>query len=114
MEKLAAIGIANTSDLITATRAGAAQVATRAGLDLPLVDDVTQLSRFCLITGIGPIRSRLYRDAVGSVEQLAGFTADELITVTTRHIAETGFSGIPPTPKEARFTVDQARLLVMR
>jgi hypothetical protein len=54
----------------------------------------------------------LYHDTgFDTLEKIARVSAEELIAGTKKFIEETGFDGIPPTPKEAENTVKAAKTL---
>jgi hypothetical protein len=64
------------------------------------------------VTGVKGIRARLYHDAgLDTLDKIAMLDADELRDICTRFVKATSFPGIPPTPKEAAFTVSSAETL---
>jgi hypothetical protein len=58
------------------------------------------------------IRARLYYDAgVDTLDKMAKWNPDKLRTMLIDFVQRTGFDGIAPLPKEAEFTVNEARKL---
>lgn len=68
------------------------------------------MSDLARIFGLKGVRARLYHDAgVDTVDKMSRTYPDELIRITTEFVKRTGFEEIPPTPKEAQFTVRAAK-----
>ena len=58
------------------------------------------------------IRARLYHDAgVDTIDKLARWESGILREMLIEFVAETGFDGIAPLPKEVAFSVATARRL---
>jgi hypothetical protein len=110
IEGLVGVGIRNVQELRAAAAApdDRGRLAARFGEGL---EDLYEVARFMEIRGVGNVRGRLYRNCVGTLESLAAMEPDQLITNATRFIDSTGFAGVPPTPKEAAYTVTEARRL---
>ncbi len=108
---LAAQGISNTDQLLAVANSPQAlrSLLGHAGIAPDGLDDAVAMARFTQIRGVAAIRARLYRDCVGTLERLAGLQPDQLIAACEHHLHERGVDWIPPTPKEAEFTVAEAR-----
>ncbi len=58
------------------------------------------------------IRAKLYHDGgVDTVEKMAELKSEELRNLMIDFVECTGFDGIAPLPKEAKYTVESARKL---
>ena len=110
IKKLAAAQISTAEALLAATANARllAELGDRCGISSAVLHDLRLLCEFTAIRGVKGIRARLYREAVGSVAKLATMSPRELIAATERYIASASFEGVPPTPKEAAFTVESA------
>ncbi|MDJ0954337.1 MAG: DUF4332 domain-containing protein [Acidimicrobiia bacterium] len=108
---LADVGIRTTDQLLgaAATAEACEGLARKTGVDPAAVVNLLELARLAAIRGVKGTRARLYRGAVGTIDGIAALEPAALIAVTTEYISKTGFDGIPPTPKEAAFTVAEAR-----
>ena len=80
------------------------------GIPLDVVVELVKMSDLARIFGLKAIRARLYHDAgVDTVEKMSLMNPAELIRVTSDYIKRSNFNGIPPTPKEAEFTINEAK-----
>ena len=62
------------------------------------------------LAGVKGIRARLYVDAgLDTWDRIATHSVDEMRDITSRFIEETGFPGVPPTSKEALYTIENAK-----
>jgi hypothetical protein len=95
----------------TATAPLLEELADRCEISPAALNDLRLLCEFTAIRGVKGTRARLYRNAVGSVAELATMSPDELIAAAEQWIASTDFAGTPPTPKEAAFTIAAAKKL---
>ncbi|UCE09532.1 MAG: DUF4332 domain-containing protein [Candidatus Thorarchaeota archaeon] len=113
-DKLGKIGIKNVSEMLDAgrTRKGRQEIAERSGVPLKVVEELALLSDLSRIPGLKAIRARLYYDAgVETLDKLAKWDPEELRTMLVRFVAESGFDGMVPWPKEAKCAVETAREL---
>jgi hypothetical protein len=114
MAKLEEIGIENVDHMLRAcrTQAQREEVAKKTGVSAEQVLELAKLSNLAQIWAVKSIRARLYYDAgIDSIEKMSKLSPEELRRITTEFIQQTGFEGIPPTPKEAEHTVRDARKL---
>jgi hypothetical protein len=114
VNKLEAIGIRNAKEMIDAgrTRNGRQELAAKSGVPIGTILELVKLSDLARIQGVKGIRARLYHDAgVDTIEKLAEWEPQELITMLNRFVKETRFNGIAPLPKEAKNTVEMAKRL---
>ena len=71
-----------------------------------------KLSDLARIPGIKSIRARLYYDAgVDSVQKIAKWNPNEFRRMLIEFDERTGFDGMAPLPKEAKFSVEKAKKL---
>jgi hypothetical protein len=112
VSRLKAIGITNIRQMIDSGRTPDARRKLAENTRIPAAGilELVRLSDLARLTGVKGIRARLYHDAgLDTWEKIASLDARELIDVCTRFVKATGFPGIPPTPKEAAFTVGSAK-----
>jgi len=84
----------------------------RTGISYAAILELVKLSDLSRIFGVKGVRARLYY-AVGldHPAKLAQWDPQELRAMLKKFVAKTGFPGIAPLPKEARFTVIEAKTL---
>lgn len=111
VKRLAQQGIRTADHLVAAATDSVDELAALASMDPTGVEDLYQTCRLTAIRGVKGIRARLYRETVGTLEGLAATTPEGLVAVTSAYIVATGFSGVPPTPKEAAASVTAAQQL---
>lgn len=114
INKLEAIGIRNVKEMIVAERThnGRQELAARSGVPVDTILELVKLSDLARIQGVKGIRARLYHDAgVDTIEKLAEWKPEELITMLDKFVKKTRFNGIAPLPKEAKNTVEMAKRL---
>ena len=114
VSKLKSIGIRDTNQMIESSKTPGARrnLAESTGIAADDILELVKLSDLARVSGVKSIRARLYHDAgLDSLEKIALVDADRLREVCIRFVEATGFPGIPPTPKEAEFTVQTARTL---
>lgn len=112
--RLAAAGIRNVTQMLAAGRTPAQRVALaqKTGVSLRAIEDLVKLSDLARIPGVKGIRARLYVDAgFDTLDKLAACETEALRAALIEFVTRTGFEGIAPLPKEAAFTVAQARKL---
>ena len=112
--RLEAAGIKTTLQMLKAgqTDEMRAALAKFAGIPLGAVLELVKLSDLARLPGVKGIRARLYYEAgVDSVEKLAEYKPDDLLSLTGEFVRKTGFEGIAPLPKEVSSTIETARKL---
>ena len=116
VERLANIGIRSADDILEAGRTpeGRRHLSEESGIPPEAVLEFVKLSDLTRIKGIKGIRARLYHDAgIDTLEKMAGWDPEEMRAMLAEWVERTGFRGIAPLPKEARFSVESARKLPM-
>lgn len=84
----------------------------KTGVGESAIIELVKLSDLARIEGVKSIRARLYYDAgIDTVEKMAEWDPDKLRAMLIEFVQRTGFDGIAPLPKEARFTVAEAKRL---
>jgi len=114
VKKLADIGIRNVKQMLEAGRTHdkRKEVSAKTGVPVEAILELVKLSDLARIQGVKSIRARLYYDAgVDTIEKLAKWDAKELRAMLIEFVEKTGFEGIAPLPKEAEFTVAEAKKL---
>ena len=114
VSKLKIVGITDISQMIESGKARDARkkLAESTGIATEDILELVKLSNLARLTGVKSIRARLYHDAgLDTWEKIALLDAHKLRDVCTRFVEATSFPGIPPTPKEAAFTVSSAKTL---
>lgn len=112
VSRLAQYGIRDANQMVKAgqTESDRRRLQEETGLPLETILELVKMSDLTRIFGLKAIRARLYHDSgVDTVDKMARIDPLELIRVTSEFIRRTRFQGIPPTPKEAQFTVRAAR-----
>jgi Domain of unknown function (DUF4332) len=105
-------GIRNVKDMIEAgqTSAKRKKLSTKTGVPVATILELVKLSDLARIQGVKGIRARLYYDAgVDTMEKMAKWNPEELRAYLVEFVKKTGFKGVAPLPKEAKFTVETAR-----
>jgi len=114
IEKLEALGIRNANQMLTAgkTPKKRQELSTKTGIPADAILELVKLSDLTRIFGVKSIRARLYYDAgVDTLDKMAKWNPNKLRTMLTDFVQKTGFNGIAPLPKEAEFTVKEAKKL---
>jgi hypothetical protein len=112
--RLEELGIKNTTQMLKAGRTAALRrdLADRAQIPLTAILELVKLSDLARLPGVKGIRARLYYAACAdTVEKLATFEPDQLLSETGEFVQRTGFPGIAPLPKEVSSTIENARNL---
>lgn len=115
MKKLRERGITDAEKILAlgAIEKDRRKLARETGISYESILTLVKMSDLSRIFGLKGIRSRLYVDAgIDSVEKMSNMDPDDLIAITKTFIERTAFSGIPPTPKEAKFTIETAKKLL--
>ena len=114
IERLATMGIRSADEILEAgcTPEGRRRLAEESGVPPESVLEVVKLSDLARIRGIKGIRARLYHDAgVDTLEKMAAWDPEEMRAMLVEWVERTGFQGIAPLPKEALFSVEEAKRL---
>jgi hypothetical protein len=114
IEKLASLRIRNVKDMIEAgrTRKAREELAIKTRIPIKIILELVKLSDLARIYGVKSVRARLYYDAgVDTVEKMAKWDPEKLRAMLIGFVEKTGFDGIAPLPKEAEFTVAEAKKL---
>jgi predicted flap endonuclease-1-like 5' DNA nuclease len=114
VEKLASLGIRNGEQMLEAgrTRTARKELSKQAGMPEEAILELVKLSDLARIFGVKSTRARLYYDAgIDTVEKMAKWDPQELRAMLIDFVERTGFDGIAPLPKEAEFTVTEAKKL---
>jgi hypothetical protein len=114
IKKLETLGIRNANQMLTAgkTPKKRQELSVKTAIAPEAILELVKLSDLTRIFGVRSIRARLYYDArVDTLDKLAKWDPDKLRTMLTDFVQKTGFNGIAPLPKEAEFTVKEARKL---
>lgn len=114
VSRLAAHSIKNTDQMLNAGRTPIQRVTLikEVGISEEGILELVKLSDLARLPGVKGIRARLYFDAgVDSVEKMAGWKPETLLTMMAEYVARTGFQGIAPLPKEVSSTIANARRL---
>ena len=114
VSKLKIVGITDISQMIESGKARDARkkLAESTGIATEDILELVKLSNLARLTGVKGIRARLYHDAgLDTWEKIALLDAHKLRDVCTRFVKATSFPGVPPTPKEAAYTVSSAKTL---
>ena len=109
-----ASGIVNAEQMLAHGRTKPEQEALsrRIGISYAAILELVKLSDLSRIFGVKGVRARLYYTAgVDRPAKLAPWDLQELRAMLVEFVAKTGFPGIVPLPKEARFTVMEAKTL---
>ena len=114
VEKLAALGIRNVEEMLQAGLTCNKRLELSAKTEIPVdaILEFVKLSDLARIPGVKGIRARLYYDAgVDTIEKMAEWDPKELREMLIEFVERTGFDGIAPLPKEAKFSVEKAKKL---
>ncbi|MCA9989727.1 MAG: DUF4332 domain-containing protein [Anaerolineales bacterium] len=114
VEKLAAVGIRDVTQMLAAgrTQSERAALSEQSGVAGDAILTLVKLSDLARIPGVKGIRARLYLDAgVDTLEKLATWEPEALREMLAGFVERTGFEGIVPLPAEMRYAVAQARKL---
>jgi hypothetical protein len=112
-EKLASNGIDNVKQMLAAgkTPEQRAALSERLGIPPQAILEFVKLSDLARIGAVRRVRARLYHDAGLTPESIATWEPDDLRAMLASWVAETGFVGIAPLPKEVQNLVKEARRL---
>jgi hypothetical protein len=94
------------------TRKAREELAIKTRIPIKIILELVKLSDLARIYGVKSVRARLYYDAgVDTVEKMAKWNPEKLRAMLIGFVEKTGFDGIAPLPKEAEFTVAEAKKL---
>lgn len=114
VSKLKAVGVTNTSQMIESGKTPDARrkLAISTGMTTEDILELVKLSDLARISGVKSVRARLYHDAgLDTLDKVALLDPLKLRDVCIRFVASTNFPGIPPTLREAAYTVSSAKTL---
>jgi len=114
ISKLKTVGITNISQMIESGKTPDARqkLARSTGMTIEDILELLKLSDLARVLGVKSIRARLYHDArLDTLDKIALLDAPKLREVCIRFVKATGFPGVPPTLKEAAYTVRSAKTL---
>jgi len=114
ISELKIIGVTNISQMIESGKTPDARkkLAKSTGMTTEDILELVRLSNLARISGVKSIRARLYHDAgLDTLDKIALLDPLKLRDVCIRFVEATDFPGIPPTLKEAAYTVSSARTL---
>jgi hypothetical protein len=112
--KLAAAGIKTAEQMLAAGQTAEKRTALAQDTGIPeaAILELVKLSDLARLPGVKGIRARLYYDAgVDCVEKMAACETEALLALTTEFVAQIGFDGIAPLPKEVNSTIANAKRL---
>jgi len=88
------------------------ELSAKTEIPVDAILEFVKLSDLARIPGVKGIRARLYYDAgVDTIEKMAEWDPKELREMLIEFVERTGFDGIAPLPKEAKFSVEKAKKL---
>jgi hypothetical protein len=114
VSKLNNIGIKTARQLldIGQTKDGREKLYKTTGVQKKHILELVKLSDLARIPGVKKIRARLYYESgLDTLEKIAKCDAEELRKISAEYVQKSDFNGMPPTPKEAEFTVTMAKYL---
>ncbi len=86
------------------------ELSQKTGIPAEGVLELVKLSNLARSSGLKAVRARLYHDAgFDTWEEISRWDPGRMREKLSEYIKETGFDGIPPTPKEAANAVTTAR-----
>lgn len=114
VDKLAALGIRTAEDMLRAGQSPSRrqELSQRTGIPVNAILEFVKLSDLSRIFGVKGTRARLYHDSgVDTIEKMAQWDPKALRAMLVDFVQRTGFDGIATLPKEAEFTVAEAKKL---
>jgi hypothetical protein len=112
IKKLSKLGITDVNHMIEAGKTPQLrkELSDKTGIPTGSVLELVKLSNLARSRGLKAVRARLYHDAgFDTWEEIARCDPEKMREKLGRYINETGFDGIPPTPKEAANAVATAK-----
>jgi hypothetical protein len=112
ISKLKGAGLHNIYQLLGAGSTDMLRRDLSQQLDIPLhvIVELVKMCDLARIFGLKAIRARLYHDSgVDTIDKMSSMNPEELIQLTRSYIKKNNFNGIPPTPKEAEYTIKEAK-----
>lgn len=114
VDKLATLGIRTAEDMLRAGQSPSRrqELSNRTGIPVNAILEFVKLADLSRIFGVKRTRARLYHDSgVDTIEKMAQWDPKALRTMLVEFVERTGFDGIATLPKEAEFTVAEAKRL---
>lgn len=112
IKKLSALGITDVKQMVEAGKTPQLrkELSGKTGIPPQSILELVKLSNLARSSGLKAVRARLYHDAgFDTWEEIARWQPEKMREKLSRYIKETGFEGIPPTPKEAANAVATAK-----
>ncbi len=114
VERLEALGIRDADKMLESGRTEPLRrsLVRQAGVSYDVIVQLVKISDLSRIFGVKGVRARFYLDSgVDTMNKMAEMDPGKLMKVTSKFIKQTRFQGIPPTPKEAQYTIEAAKKL---
>jgi hypothetical protein len=114
VDKLASLGIRTAEDMLEAGQSPSRrqELSQRTGIPIDAILEFVKLSDLSRIFGVKGTRARLYHNSgVDTVEKMAQWDPKALRAMLIDYVERTGFDGVATLPKEAEFTVTEAKKL---
>ncbi len=114
VSKLKTVGITDIAQIIESGKTPDARqkLARSTGMTIEDILELVKLSNLARVPGVKSIRARLYHDAgLDTLGKIALLDAPTLREVCIGFVKATSFPGVPPTLKEAAYTVRSAKTL---
>jgi hypothetical protein len=112
--RLRAFGITNVEQMRAAgkTATDRRRLSEQSEVRPETILELVKLSDLARIPGVKATRARLYLDSgLDTLDKIAAMQPDALRAHLQKYVAESGFPGIAPLPKEALHTIETARTL---
>lgn len=114
VSKLKMVSITDIGQMIESgkTECERKKLAKRTGIPVGDILELVKLSNLARLAGVKSVRARLFHEAgLDTWEEIAPLDASELRDGCIHFVKSTSFPGIPPTPKEAAYTVNSAKTM---
>jgi len=114
INKLAKKGITTAKEMLYAglNKQKRRELSQNTGIPLEDVLELVKLSDQARIGGHKKVRARLYHEAgFDTIDKMAACDSEQMRKILAEFIKKTGFKGIPPTPGEAKNTVNMAKYI---
>jgi hypothetical protein len=112
IKKLSTLGILDVDQMIEAGKTSNLRkiLSQKTAISSQGILELVKLSNLARSSGLKAVRARLYYDAgFDTWEEIARWVPEKMRQKLATYIKETGFKGIPPTPKEAANAVAAAK-----
>ena len=112
IEELEALNIRNAAQMLEAGKISRKrqELSAKTGIPPEAIPELVKLSDLTQIFGVKSIRARLYYDAgIDTLEEMAKWNPHKLRTMLINLVQKTGFDSTASLPKEAEFTIKEAK-----